>query len=1276
MIDDLKFSGQNPVVINYNGSASDVFAPVKSSSCDINIVSPHILDDLYTAEKDRVVVQVHHKEYDETTNPIYHQGSCVYTDEFAFYVLFKNESTHRKVNVSSVLNYFKDVDGVWNFIGYIDNEGTTQSLIAYYDKDNDLWIEENKWNLGVVNTFKQIYFHDGEKSYKIDNTASPSQIFEFYKQGRDWEYHSDLVDQFGDALNYGDLGALLFYRSGVPGLLFQEKWWLWDSSREMFLSMPDLQFKYQNYFYGKDVRKVYLHGDMIYVIPSAYQINPNTGEMNTAFMKFNDDGTLDYIYDIPYQLSTMYMWSDEDGNIFSMTDDDIYSLTIDKETNYHAWVRVGNCELHREPTMAIGNRMYMSIYHGGGMVEVTQLPWIDMNITRTYSNVILWEGYMTPNTYSQELTQNLDQISLTAIDPVAMMKYVKIDNILTKPNVLSYRELIGKALAYVALDVRTLFIEDNFKYDGVYGLLDMRCQVSNFWDEGGEPATLYEMIEELLRPFCLTLTFGKGRYCIIDASSTSESRKGSSYYIADNGDLNPIFEDAGAVLNPKVYDKLYWKSNNVSSTDMTISSTYDKVPGVASTSIPSYSTMAFDLVDSNNRNLYDAGWLNVDRNKAKGFIPGKGYSSDPDWFYIWNGVYTNPDYKLESYNGLVNGWLNINKAYRYLSGENGNPNDYGSILNFYGGSLNPTGTGREQAKEKSVEIKKRITAYAPDNGIPPEFMERDHIHWYYTATWDPENIPDPDIAISYIGSDAPYGTSKSQVSSTKCVYYQSYENMQLDANAEQVIDFSLTHSYSRTGIDTLIPKLNSTIVEDKRFFCWPDNQGEGGNEDYYMLSGGTVYAIPWMWDSDRVSADYPWANNYSSSGKCTPIWDKRMIMMYIKLERPDESGYTYYQFNGKDWVGTTSLTISNAFYLKKLMNYNKVFHNDIKYNLIECADGTTYSLKDERIIFYKDRYGGVVQKSVTGGSSESFPVYYSSTNDWFKWLKNVSEGELSIVIPDISAINATVVVSVYNSTLLGSTLGHDGSIAGYADTALYRIDGSEPATYIDPDGEYQTSTIGARCPSAVGQLVSTPTRANWDGLPPCVSYFKAEHLDLSIEVTVPESNLGQMFSESDVKYTIDRKKNYLEEYEGPTFRVNTAHPLVKSSFSYLICEDELADPDKFVFKETIATRPECYVVQAYMNLLSKIRKVYNKTIKLFGNYSGNHFGNTATYIKSPEIEKKMMVLGDSYDVKTNRHTIEAIEDYDMDVTEVESFATVEIPRKARNSLFNLPSAKK
>ena len=51
MTNDLTFAGKLPVVINRNGGDGDVFAPIKSSSCDITVVSNRVLSDLYTNDK-------------------------------------------------------------------------------------------------------------------------------------------------------------------------------------------------------------------------------------------------------------------------------------------------------------------------------------------------------------------------------------------------------------------------------------------------------------------------------------------------------------------------------------------------------------------------------------------------------------------------------------------------------------------------------------------------------------------------------------------------------------------------------------------------------------------------------------------------------------------------------------------------------------------------------------------------------------------------------------------------------------------------------------------------------------------------------------------------------------------------------------------------------------------------------------------------------------------------------------------------------------------------
>ena len=65
MTDDLIFAGKLPVVINRNGGDGNVFSPIRSSSCDITVVSNKVLSDLYTNDKKGIKVKVEKLTEDE-----------------------------------------------------------------------------------------------------------------------------------------------------------------------------------------------------------------------------------------------------------------------------------------------------------------------------------------------------------------------------------------------------------------------------------------------------------------------------------------------------------------------------------------------------------------------------------------------------------------------------------------------------------------------------------------------------------------------------------------------------------------------------------------------------------------------------------------------------------------------------------------------------------------------------------------------------------------------------------------------------------------------------------------------------------------------------------------------------------------------------------------------------------------------------------------------------------------------------------------------------------
>ncbi len=892
------------------------------------------------------------------------------------------------------------------------------------------------------------------------------------------------------------------------------------------------------------------------------------------------------------------------------------------------------------------------------------------NVTET-----IWEGYMTPNTYSQDVTQNLDDISLTAIDPLSILKFTTIDKIVDKKSsILSYKDLICRALDYVSVDdvSCTLLVEDvvvygSDTYDGTNGFMDLKCQVNNFWDEMGEPESVYDVISELLRPFCLSIykNMSSGEYIIYNPNNTntdySINRSFHKYVIYKTGRI------VVSTADNKTNNVIKWKSNNTQNALIEINTTYDKVTMTASTCVPTYNNSVDDLIDYSQRDKYAYMGFNVQRNKTKG-IRQSTYDTKDYWYYLWNGVYTNEDFGLVSNGGYVSPFLNMNKANLYLNGTTGYPDDYGSILNFYGGGNNPTGTGKYQDPEKSVEIHKRVTAYAADNGCPLEFLELGDLAWTFNSGLDLYDLTyDPKLTKSN-STNTKFGSAKQMQESNRVSYHQEYD-VNLTTLAQNTIELNLTQSYSRTGIDSEIDVLQNNTATNQIFDISTYEYDDTSGKRKALIKTANVDYFPKIWNAKQVKVNKDYFNRYKTTGsglrpvRCKEVWDKRRIDMYVKVAENK-----YYQFNGKEWVESTALSADNCFYLMKLMTGEKLYHTDYRYNIIETSDGEHYSLTDERITWYVDEEGGVTDKFVSGGQTKYCNPYNVESNSWYKYIERCSEGSITLIVPEIDAFNAKVCCDVYNSTLLGSTGSSNTSAGVLTEQIMWEVKGQ--GKYYDDEQQTEvTQTLTQYNTINYGAIEGMLTNILF--MPYNTTYVKAEHLDVSVEISVPESNLGQMFSKSDIKYELTKNRNFVEEYNGSPFRTNTQNNLVGSSFSYILFGNNYADPNEFVVAG-INTRPEIYTVQAYMNWLSKIRKIYTKTIRQTENT--NHIIDFFDFIDSPEVPNRMMLIGYNWDVKSNRYTISAIECQNMQVFDISDFSVVEIPKKARNELFNLPTA--
>ena len=904
--------------------------------------------------------------------------------------------------------------------------------------------------------------------------------------------------------------------------------------------------------------------------------------------------------------------------------------------------------------------------------------------------VVLFEGYMTPNSYSQKLSPNLDNIDMTAIDPLAVLKYLYVDDILEKAKSITMGELIARALAAVKIDCVDLWIENTVSYTDAenvnYNFVDLVVQTSNFWDEGDDPSSVYDVVCECLRLFGYTLTFTGDKYIIYTVISNhefgSENRDFILYKIEDGGTLRAV--GTGKWNKESSHFKHSageWTTIDGNPT-VSIDNTYDKVVSVASTKIPNYSLTAFDLVSAENRDMYDAGDLNVQRNKIKGFKESDTYDDEytnDEWYYLWNGVYINDDYELDiKPDRIVNGYININGAYEYMTGQTGHPSAYGGILNFYGGEANPVGTTKDPQEERAVEVKECITVFAPDNGLAPEFLEKEYLKWEYKVGQgnDGEEYTTGDLSKVVSGIDtSKFGTNKTGVADAVS-YRQRYENITISENAEQTLVIDMSQSYSRTGINQTFDTLDYSTVENKRFTLTRPLDGD----TYFgqQLISGTAYTYPWTWKNDSVSVSMGYFDKYKYSNtdsKLKPVWDKRKVILSITTLDGKK-----YQFNGKDWVETEDTTDANAFYLKKLMNYKKIFIDEFTYDLIECSDGTTYALNPDSFKYYSTNRSNPESNGVYPegeGEKETneveFEYYAKATQPWKKYIDEADEGRIAIILPAINSVNATVQCDIYHSNLLGIT-GITGNYnsSNTAHYVKYKVEGEY--SFETDSGMLSESLIGDEYGKVGAEQV------NIDFMPVNATYIKAEHLNLDISLSVPESNLGQMFGESDIKYSTNHSKRFRESYDAPSFLVNTKHPVVMQSHSYVIVGNALADANRFSIGwsyNKIPCRPENYVMQGYKNYWGVIRRTYNRV--LVPHKTG--FSNCLCFIEAPDIPdvgngRWLMVVSDSWDVKTNRHTISAVEDYDLNVNKIENYTVLEIPREARNPRFNLPSVKK
>lgn len=1293
---EITLSGEEPIKITYNGEVEDILSPIHTSSMDINIVNEKILKDLYTATRDNILVDVDKKVYEYTPEQIihhpeeviHHEGVRVKISDFFFEGI---DTTYLFYDRDSENYYYKNKvwdknEGIWKTteksvdysgqrLWYID--GHCFILYDKYSGEFGMFNSESKdWDIFQINleqtALRYCYYlferagnkyliysdNDRNKNYILDRVDYENKIIYFKDDSYYYPLSRTIHPNILGSYQYQMDGMSFFYQSDVDysyifhdynlGLFFANSFYFcpivvdgetshvytysenyysfYDENGELLYESEGDDYRgveitrvfttknNKNYFIGLLWKK---GGTGPYISLKEYILLKET-EKDKDYLQVIRRGTKFYKYSYP-------------KGAYIFPDGEVYLRYIGDDKYYHFNEEIEDFE----------EAGYQTITPAWDET----IPAYDEKIPATKtlkSTTKLWEGYLTPNIFSQTVTTNLDEINITAMDVLSMLKYYKVNDIFRKGQILCVDEIINLILSKLTISAKYIYIQqNNILYNDEIPFTNLQVQVNNYWDENGEDTTLYDMLSSVLRIFNLTIFYKNNQYYIIDPSNL---------YVGDNGtmicynkyQLNPNSPMGDYHLIPiPVEDEneeyLYYINRPNHTLDnylpidagtVSIDTSYSKVSAVSSLMKPEYKNeLEVKYTDTEKYKIYKN---TIKTTPISNYIPiyKEGlqypYTYLPRYNFIFNGTYINDNFGLFTYDTNV-GSNNLASISPY------HLEDYGTTCNFYGKTQN-----NSEYPDVGVEINKTITAFVPDNGIPPEFLlEEDFNKWYIgQGGYRMRNPLKEDIK-----TNTKFGSNIQNDYTDNVIYHQEINDVLLTNKLSQTIDIDFSHKFSRTGFgDTIgtIPSSNAT---------------EGQNY---------IYFNPISWQEDKVIFNRSYFNTIYEKGtnrKEKIIWNK------VKIQCLDWNDGQYYYFNGFDW--TTERTYV---WFGTLVNDKPIFQHEFRPQFIRTEEPTdwtinskTYALSENNVLLkYTDGDWAIYDEM--GNVERTINLYSSKLS---KYIGDCSEGKLSIFTPNFIKGQVDFYIDIYFSTALGKS-GCAAASNGDGDSDFHKL-GEEKEDFII------WKTIGGGIAKDACDVIHIP----YSGV-----YFKAEHCNIDIQVKYKNTNYDNVFDDSDVKYSVSNYVNYFEEKELDDFNLATYNSLVENSYSYLLYDCEYCEPTKFSIHdgylhyssdseedERVWARLENYVLFKNLILFGKPRVRYEKNIKtnkdmmLFDLITGN------------EIEKSI-ITGYSWNLKDNLYSINAVDYTDVVGQELVEGVCKEIPHIFRNKEWRLSNYSK
>lgn len=182
----------------------------------------------------------------------------------------------------------------------------------------------------------------------------------------------------------------------------------------------------------------------------------------------------------------------------------------------------------------------------------------DFRVNLYKNNKLVWTGFISPETYSQNYADDIFEFSIDAISALATLQYIDYSVINTGTQITSIFSIIKKCIIESKGKFNNIYIPCTYESGNTNFLESLTISEQNFFDEQSEAMKLDEVLDEICKVLNWTVCDYNGSVQFIDIDYIS---KGFTKYLKFNADLS-FFEIVDITNNVNVQDVQYWGNDN------------------------------------------------------------------------------------------------------------------------------------------------------------------------------------------------------------------------------------------------------------------------------------------------------------------------------------------------------------------------------------------------------------------------------------------------------------------------------------------------------------------------------------------------------------------------------------------------------------------------------------------------------------------------------------------------------------------------------------------